>query len=189
LQSTFNVASTLKVRIGAAGLHLFDRNTGINLLVDEVLPQHAIAQTAVRLSDISTTFSLIGADLYRFLAAKKRDFSLRNRDDIGTQALRNAHQTPRCKLISVPLDAYIYFVSIAARFRLAPVTISRHLIQTICISLHLLARQAGHGLQPSHSRRARQETGGILYPPTRIRANAGGGQVGEFCTNLLRLAE
>lgn len=36
-----NVTSSLKIRAGAAGLHLFNRSTGTNLLIDEIkLPSH-----------------------------------------------------------------------------------------------------------------------------------------------------
>ncbi|MEG5224881.1 radical SAM protein [Microcoleus sp. AT9b-C5] len=52
---TSNVSSTLKVRVGAAGLHLFNRNTGMNLLVDEVSLPPSIWSTAPRQVSIALT--------------------------------------------------------------------------------------------------------------------------------------
>jgi MoaA/NifB/PqqE/SkfB family radical SAM enzyme len=50
-----NVNSHLKVRIGAAGLHFFDRNTGMNLLVDEISLPTSMWSTAPRQVSIALT--------------------------------------------------------------------------------------------------------------------------------------
>jgi sulfatase maturation enzyme AslB (radical SAM superfamily) len=50
-----NVPSTLKVRFGAAGLHLFNRNTGVNLLVDEISLPPSMWSTAPRQVSIALT--------------------------------------------------------------------------------------------------------------------------------------
>lgn len=49
------VNSRLKVRIGAAGLHFFDRNTGMNLLVDEISLPTSMWSTAPRQVSIALT--------------------------------------------------------------------------------------------------------------------------------------
>jgi MoaA/NifB/PqqE/SkfB family radical SAM enzyme len=50
-----NVNSHLKVRIGAAGLHFFNRNTGMNLLVDEISLPTSMWSTAPRQVSIALT--------------------------------------------------------------------------------------------------------------------------------------
>jgi MoaA/NifB/PqqE/SkfB family radical SAM enzyme len=50
-----SVNSRLKVRIGAAGLHFFDRNTGMNLLVDEISLPTSTWSTAPRQVSIALT--------------------------------------------------------------------------------------------------------------------------------------
>jgi len=63
------------------------------------LQQQAIAQIAVYLLDISTTFSVTGAKLYRFLATKKLDFAGLDRYPNATNVGRNTDKTRRCKFI------------------------------------------------------------------------------------------
>lgn len=50
-----NVTSHLKIRVGAAGLHLFNRNTGVNLLVDEISLPPSLWSTAPRQVSIALT--------------------------------------------------------------------------------------------------------------------------------------
>jgi MoaA/NifB/PqqE/SkfB family radical SAM enzyme len=50
-----NVTSHLKIRVGAAGLHLFNRNTGVNLLVDEISLPPTLWSTAPRQVSIALT--------------------------------------------------------------------------------------------------------------------------------------
>lgn len=50
-----NVTSHLKIRVGAAGLHLFNRNTGVNLLVDEISLPSSMWSTAPRQVSIALT--------------------------------------------------------------------------------------------------------------------------------------
>lgn len=48
-------AAHLKIRVGAAGLHLFNRNSGVNLLVDEVSLPPSMWSTAPRQVSIALT--------------------------------------------------------------------------------------------------------------------------------------
>lgn len=50
-----NVTSHLKIRVGAAGLHLFNRNTGMNLLVDEISLPPSMWSAAPRQVSIALT--------------------------------------------------------------------------------------------------------------------------------------
>jgi MoaA/NifB/PqqE/SkfB family radical SAM enzyme len=50
-----NVTSHLKFRVGGAGLHLFNRNTGVNLLVDEIRLPPSMWSTAPRQVSIALT--------------------------------------------------------------------------------------------------------------------------------------
>ncbi|MDZ8226884.1 radical SAM protein [Nostoc sp. ChiVER01] len=50
-----NVTSHLKIRVGAAGLHLFNRNTGVNFLVDEISLPSSLWSTAPRQVSIALT--------------------------------------------------------------------------------------------------------------------------------------
>ncbi len=50
-----NVTSHLKIRAGAAGLHLFNRNTGMNLLVDEISLPPSMWSAAPRQVSIALT--------------------------------------------------------------------------------------------------------------------------------------
>lgn len=52
---SINVTSHLKIRVGAAGLHLFNRNTGVNLLVDEITLPSSMWSTAPRQVSIALT--------------------------------------------------------------------------------------------------------------------------------------
>ena len=46
---------TVKVRLGPSGIHLFDRNSGLNLLVDEIAPSRESWATAPRHVSIGLT--------------------------------------------------------------------------------------------------------------------------------------
>jgi hypothetical protein len=50
-----HVTSHLKIRVGAAGLHLFNRNTGVNFLVDEISLPPSLWSTAPRQVSIALT--------------------------------------------------------------------------------------------------------------------------------------
>ena len=50
-----NVNSHVKVRVGTAGLHFFNRNTGVNLLVDEISLPPSMWSTAPRQVSIALT--------------------------------------------------------------------------------------------------------------------------------------
>lgn len=50
-----NATSGLKIRVGAAGLHLFNRNTGVNLLLDEISLPPSMWSTAPRQVSIALT--------------------------------------------------------------------------------------------------------------------------------------
>jgi MoaA/NifB/PqqE/SkfB family radical SAM enzyme len=50
-----NATSHLKIRFGAAGLHLFDRTTGMNLLIDEISLPSSMWSTAPRQVSIALT--------------------------------------------------------------------------------------------------------------------------------------
>jgi len=52
---SINGTSYSKVRIGAAGLHVFDRNTGTNLLIDEISLPSSMWSTAPRQVSIALT--------------------------------------------------------------------------------------------------------------------------------------
>jgi MoaA/NifB/PqqE/SkfB family radical SAM enzyme len=65
-----NVTSHLKVRAGAAGLHLFNRNTGINLLVEEIKLPSSKWSSAPRQVSIALT-NACDLDCYHCYAPKK----------------------------------------------------------------------------------------------------------------------
>jgi len=50
-----NVASLLKIRFGPAGTYLFNRKTGVNVLLDEIIPPKPIWATAPRQVSIALT--------------------------------------------------------------------------------------------------------------------------------------
>ena len=49
------LTSNLKVRMGIAGVHLFNRNTGINILIDEIIPPVSMRSIAPRQVSIALT--------------------------------------------------------------------------------------------------------------------------------------
>lgn len=54
-QRSGNSTASLKVRMGVTGVHLFNRNTGINLLIDEIIPPVDMWSIAPRQVSIALT--------------------------------------------------------------------------------------------------------------------------------------